>query len=207
MTLRERIWAKVSIDESTGCWNWIGAKSKTGNVYYGFIGVARKNALAHRTMYQLERGEIPQGMTLDHLCRNTLCVNPEHLEPVPMRENTLRGTSPVARNAQKTHCDHGHEFSEENTSWVQDKYGRVRHCKECVRRNSREYQRRKAQEPRPVEVVVPSHCKHGHAMTEDNLLWRGSKVACKECMRDRVKRWQQRNPDWWRKYKKPSSVQ
>ena len=202
MTLRERIWAKVSIDPVTGCWNWTGAKSKTGNVYYGFIGVGGNNTLAHRTMYRLERGEIPPKMHLDHLCRNTLCVNPNHLEPVPARENTRRGTSPVAANFDKTHCPQGHPYDEANTDYVQGTYGTPwRHCRECGRIKSRLRQQQKALAPRPVsQEALPSHCRNGHAYDETNTYWRGSYRGCKACRLAAGQRWRARHPEWWAPY-------
>ncbi len=70
---------------------------------------------AHRAAYELYVGPIPEGLTIDHLCRNTLCVNPAHLEAVTMRENILRGTGPSAQAARKTHCLRGHPFDDGNT--------------------------------------------------------------------------------------------
>lgn len=76
-----------------------------------------------------------EGKTIDHLCRNRGCVNPLHLQAVPMRENTLRGFGPSAENARKTHCKRGHEFTPENT-YLHD--GR-RICKQCNRDRNREF--------------------------------------------------------------------
>lgn len=86
-----------------GCWLWQGS---IGNHGYGIYG--KPQVLAHRRAYEVLVAEIPAGKTLDHLCRNRLCVNPEHLEPVSLVENVMRGESPPARNARKTHCPHGH---------------------------------------------------------------------------------------------------
>jgi hypothetical protein len=73
-----------------------------------------KNVLAHRLSYETFVGPIPIDKQLDHLCRNRLCVNPCHLEPVTQRENILRGEGVPAQNARKTHCKNGHELSPEN---------------------------------------------------------------------------------------------
>lgn len=67
--------------------------------------------MAHRVAYELLIGPIPAGMTLDHLCRNRLCVNPVHLEAVTNRVNILRGTSPAAIHARKVACPNGHPYS------------------------------------------------------------------------------------------------
>lgn len=75
-----------TIDEATGCWVWQRAKDQGG---YGMSGKNGKRA--HRTYYEANKGPIPEGMQLDHLCRNHSCVNPDHLEPVTNAENQRRG--------------------------------------------------------------------------------------------------------------------
>ena len=110
------------------CRNWHGAISDTG---YGTTTVRNKTVLAHRHVYQQERGPIPSGLVLDHLCRNRRCVNPDHLEPVTIRENVLRSTAPSAIHAAKTHCIHGHEFTPENTYTPPSR--RCRMCRACMR--------------------------------------------------------------------------
>lgn len=89
----------------------------------------------------LERGSIPKGLTLDHLCRNRACVNPVHLEPVTNRVNILRGIGITAQNARKTHCKHGHPFTVENTIYKHG--GGWRICKICNRARFREYSARR----------------------------------------------------------------
>ena len=79
---------RYNIDPKTGCWNWQGSKTKLG---YGRISLNGKPVMAHRFFYEMHKGKIPEGYTLDHLCRNSSCVNPDHLEPVLHAENCRRG--------------------------------------------------------------------------------------------------------------------
>lgn len=118
--LSERFWPKVLMAAPDECWLWGAYIAPEG---YGRIHAGRDSPrplLAHRVAYELLVGPIPEGLTLDHLCRNRGCVNPAHLEPVTNRENIMRGTSVPARNARKTHCKHGHVFSPENTRLRRD---------------------------------------------------------------------------------------
>lgn len=122
----ERFIAKIDFTDT--CWEWNGGVNPNG---YGLFGVRRKSTLAHRVSYNWFIGEIPEGLTLDHLCRVRHCVNPDHLEPVTNRENCLRGISPAAINARKTHCMRGHEFTPENTRGYPGRVGR--RCRACER--------------------------------------------------------------------------
>jgi hypothetical protein len=114
-------WAKV--EKTDDCWNWTGAKSGSPTKgYYGMFGLSPTVKLAHRVSYETTIGPVPVGLQLDHLCRNTLCVNPAHLEPVTAAENVRRAAAFVTR------CPHGHAYDEQNT-WI-DGRGR-RNCKKC----------------------------------------------------------------------------
>lgn len=108
------------------CWLWTGTVSRKGYGHHGWEGATR---ITHRIAYQLVVGPIPEGLELDHLCRNRACCNPDHLEAVTHAINALRGISANAINARKTHCLRGHEFTPENTRI--DSFGR--HCRACRR--------------------------------------------------------------------------
>ena len=97
--LIQRLMAKVRKD-STGCWNWAGADNGNG---YGVIGIGRREegtALVHRVAYEQIVGPIPAGLHIDHLCRNRLCVNPDHLEPVTKYENDRRRDEALRRERE-----------------------------------------------------------------------------------------------------------
>jgi hypothetical protein len=117
----------LRVEKTATCWIWKGAHSAKGVSDYGHLPVAGKTVMAHRWSYEHFVGRIPAGLTIDHLCRNTLCVNPDHLEPVSQRENTLRGTSPSAINSTKTHCPEGHVYDADNTRV----YRGSRYCRRC----------------------------------------------------------------------------
>ena len=135
--LPERFWSKVEPDES-GCWLWAAGKDRDG---YGGFRMGSGNTRAHRTAYQHLVGEIAAGLVIDHLCRVRSCVNPAHLEPVANKVNVLRGVGPCAVNAQKTHCIHGHELTDDNISpWNLPK----RNCLICMRATRARYLERLA---------------------------------------------------------------
>lgn len=126
-TLEERFWEKV--DKTAACWLWNGYRDRNG---YGQVRVNRRTLkYAHRVSFELCVGPIPDGLVLDHLCRNTSCVNPEHLEAVTQHLNILRGESPMAHQAQQTQCIRGHELAGENLALTEG--GKKRRCRECRR--------------------------------------------------------------------------
>lgn len=128
---RASFWERVAITGPDDCWLWDHPDPSTG---YGVVTAARRRYTAHRWAYEQLVGPIPEGLQLDHLCRNRLCVNPAHLEPVTHVENTMRGESIAAQNARKTHCKRGHEFTPENTVWETNSNGRpARRCRACRR--------------------------------------------------------------------------
>lgn len=121
----DRFWDRVFPEPNSGCWLWMGARSGGG---YGIIEDNCQRIYAHRLSYELHYGAVPTGMYLDHLCRVRCCVNPDHLEPVTKRENTLRGISPTAVNFNKARCIRGHLLAGENLRVWADGH---RHCRQC----------------------------------------------------------------------------
>ena len=115
--------------QENGCWEWVGSCGGGG---YGKIRIRGRLRQAHRYVYAQERGPIPPGLTLDHLCRNPLCVNPAHLDAVPQRINNLRGHGASGRNARKTHCPRGHRLEVGNLCLSTLRDGQ-RKCLRCAR--------------------------------------------------------------------------
>lgn len=122
--------AKVDKSDPNGCWLWTAYRDRDG---YGRFDRGRQRLRAHRWSYEHFVGPIPEGLTIDHLCRVRNCVNPDHLEPVTIAENTRRGNRV---GWKKTHCKYGHEFTETNTL-----YGSrgKRICRTCNQERDRRY--------------------------------------------------------------------
>jgi hypothetical protein len=143
--LPESIATRIIIDPETGEWIWSGRLDKDGYGRYG-------KQLVHRVVFTLLAGPIPDGLTLDHVkawgCTSRACCSPWCLQPVTLRENILRGTSPSAINAAKVRCDHGHPFTRANTYRWQGK----RSCRICTRRRARQYRRRLREVAAPLEL-------------------------------------------------------
>jgi hypothetical protein len=125
----DRFWPKVAKTED--CWVWLGAADPTAG--YGNFWDGERVVKAHRWSYEAAYGAIPDGLHLDHLCRNRICVRPDHLEPVTLLENLQRGDNSHRGRWQRerTHCPAGHEYSDTNT-WINPKNG-ARYCRTCNR--------------------------------------------------------------------------
>lgn len=121
-----------------GCVLWPGVIGRDG---YGLSSVNRRRMVAHRRVYLVAVGSIPDGMQLDHLCRVRLCVNPAHLEPVTPRENTARARELVAVADPRTHCVSGHRMDDGNTYIRPD--GSGKDCRTCIRARVAAYKSRR----------------------------------------------------------------
>lgn len=121
-----------------GCWEWTAFRDKAG--YARIQEGGRKGSVlyAHRLSYELFIGPIPEGMVIDHLCRNRGCVNPTHMEIVTNGENVRRGMSPTQILSRKGECIRGHKRTPENT-YIVPKTGSAQ-CRIC-RRERRERER------------------------------------------------------------------
>lgn len=119
-----RFFAKVELADD--CWVWVGARNDRG---YGEFSIRSRRIKAHRWSYEYLRAEIPEGLSLDHLCRNRACVNPWHLEPVTRSVNLRRGNTTRTHCSSRTHCPYGHPYDAENTAMR----GGHRTCKSCAR--------------------------------------------------------------------------
>lgn len=201
--VRERLYSRTVIDldgprpvDDSPCWHWTGGRhKKTG---YGQFSVGKtKGILAHRASYQLAKGPIPGGLTIDHVCHkpkdcklaadcpHRACVNPAHLEAVPPRVNVLRGGTIVAANAAKTECDKGHEFTEANTYRFGED-GRHRACRTCER-EKRQRSRDEARALAPADT-----CNNGHQRTPENRYANGTR-GCRQCQREgSLRGWEKR---------------
>lgn len=130
--------------QTSGCWAWGRAINRKG---YGIFFLHGRTYRAHRVGYAIKHNGLNSSLVIDHLCRNTACVNPNHLELVTNRENVMRGNLPKissARLLQRTHCKSGHEFTVINTNHTAYKKkaggtGAMRRCKTCVASYNRKH--------------------------------------------------------------------
>jgi hypothetical protein len=144
-TAAARFWSKVAYAGPSACWPWLGGRHAKG---YGVFHVASVPVLAHRVAWRLARGPIPEGLVVDHLCGERLCVNVRHLALVTAGENVLRGRGPSAINARRTHCPRGHAYAWPNLyvhrGRRQCRACRLAHNRAWWRRHGAEWRRKRA---------------------------------------------------------------
>lgn len=121
MARKTSFWERL--EQVGDCWVYTGLKTYNG---YGQINVGGFRR-AHRYAWSELRGPIPEGLDLDHLCKNRACCNPDHLEVVTTAVNNARANG--FPGGVQTHCLRGHEFTPENTRIFQGE----RRCRACQR--------------------------------------------------------------------------
>lgn len=200
-----RFWAKVDAHPG-GCWLWTAGRFSNGYGLFSLGGKPRRNALAHRWLYERLVGPVPEGLDLDHLCRVRHCVNPAHLEPVTRSVNLQRG----AKRPPQELCKRGHALSEDN---VHINPAGARVCRVCrlersraargraledpgaaaeLRRRDAAYARASRARKRGGQLAVPNsdktHCVHGHPLSGDNLVLIDGARRCRQCRREASRR-------------------
>ena len=192
LDLWHRVWTRIIGDIQTQCWVWTAARNSDG---HGEIKIGGVNNAPYRVVYEWLVGPIPNGLVLDHLCRNRVCVRPEHLEPVTNEINIMRGQSAPAINARKNQCPRGHPYNAANTIHLPNGGRRCRTCSEGYYMEHRDQiraQRSAAYRERAESLgksVLPepakrTHCKQGHEYTPENtyVTLQGFR-QCRECNR------------------------
>lgn len=130
-SFEERFYLRVRKTET--CWWWTGAQHKGYGVFYRRTPTSSQSA--YRIAWEMVNGPVPAGLELDHLCRNKLCVRPDHLEAVThaINQQRRRGFCHSNPRPKPTHCKHGHEFNEQNTYH----YGNWMYCRACAANRAR----------------------------------------------------------------------
>lgn len=179
-TMADRFWAKV--DAEGDCWEWTGAKAGGG---YGAFFTTSGKVQAHRWSYEHLVGPIPEGLQIDHLCKNRACVNPDHLEPVTRLENVWRGAG-GAWNRSKMHCPQGHPYEGDNVKLARRSNRRSvgRECRTCLREQAHRYNRQRRGEPQGPKT----HCPQGHPYSGENLRVYNGRRHCRTCTRESGRR-------------------
>ena len=176
--LPDRFWQKIEVSD-LGCWVWTATRT------YGYgkfrLSNPRRLANAHRIAYEALVGPIPEGLDLNHLCRNRACCKPAHLEPVPRRLAELRGDTLPGANLKVTNCPAGHPYDTENLIVRTRGEYTSRECRACRRQADR------ARAPRPSyykprERTPDTTCREGHEFTVENTLIRkNGRRRCRTC--------------------------
>ena len=174
--LKERI-----TQSPDGCWEWDGAHHVSG---YAMVKREGRTEVVHRVVWEALRGPIPEGLQLDHLCRNRGCCNPDHLELVTQWLNLLRGNSPSAVNARKTRCPRGHAYDMMTRSGG-------RGCSKCNKAMRRRRYLLNRTSTRPLHKT--GKCQEGHAVSGDNVYEApDGRRSCRKCRTERGRRYRAR---------------
>jgi hypothetical protein len=202
----ERFLSKITVTQS-GCWEKTGKKDKDG---YKFFSISGRDQRAHRYSYEIHKGKIPEGLVIDHLCKNEGCCNPDHLEVVTVAENNRRGElitrlkewhSKLNREAKFKHgqkaslqavknriakpdCKNGHLWTKE-TTYINPS-NKHRKCRTCMESHTRAIARKEQQEKARLENT---HCNNGHLRSAENTYTepKSGHKKCKLCMYARNK--------------------
>lgn len=135
MRQHQRFLTKIK-KAKNGCWNWTASVTVFGYSQFHYGG---KQGKGHRYSYEHYKGAIPKGLSIDHLCRNRKCVNPDHLEAVTNKENVMRGIGLTAQHARKTECINGHDLTGTNLYTYHYNGNPVRQCKACQVKRRHDY--------------------------------------------------------------------
>jgi hypothetical protein len=169
-SVKERFFAKV--EKTDTCWNWTGARSAYrpkriiagATQGYGVISINNRPFYVHRASWLMHNGPLIQGLVIDHLCENTLCVNPDHMQQVTNDENTKRSDKHSSKTKYfRQHCKNGHVRTEEM---------RGKACFECY----------------PPKKGIKTHCKRGHVRTPDLKGKKCPKCYHEDLLKARLKR-------------------
>lgn len=181
--LGPRIKNSVAIDDN-GCWVWQLHIAPNG---YGVMSVNGRSMSAHRVAYKEFNGPLIKSLQIDHLCKNTSCVNPDHLEQVTSKENIHRSNAVYKQQMARTRCPKGHEYNDQNTYYSPTPHGGVsRSCKACASERTKcKYRLTHAnvQDGMPLwaQLAARTHCNRGHKFTEENTYRYGNSRKCKTC--------------------------
>jgi hypothetical protein len=196
----ERFMSFVYFEPNTGCWLHAGSPmGEEKNQYSGFH-LRGKYRKAHRVSYEHFNGKLVKGLVVDHRCRQTFCVNPDHLEQVTHRVNVKRGLIGDLRHLwdrpkkkPKSHCRNGHALTDDN---VKVNMRGARECTICRRESANKYNEKKRIERGPLPdrenpAVIYwreiTHCKNGHPFTHHN----GRQRRCRVCENEAARRYRE----------------
>lgn len=195
MLSEQEFWSKVKKGQPDDCWEWQG--SLRSNDGYGDF----HKVLAHRFAYESVIGKIPDGLVIDHLCRNHACCNPSHMEPVTIGENVRRGIrTPIQNGAlqlARTHCPQGHPYDTNNTYITPTGARACKICRLEAKHRNWDKLHKQGLTTRKTPILKPeqirnanrelTHCPHGHPYTPENTYYSKGCRKCKTCVIERYK--------------------